>query len=192
MGRKAHFNKTEIIDAALQIIAEEGLKALTMQSIAEKIQAPIGSIYHRFHSRDELLAELWINIAKPFQEDFLATLNNNGLQAALFTLQWVRTYPKESHVLLLYRREELSSGDWPEDFKQKVADLSSQLDDGIHSFIKRFFGRVTKNNIQRTVFALIDVPFAAVKRSLQDDEVPTPLLDKLVRETYITIMGRDD
>jgi len=192
MGRKAHFNKADIIDAALKIIAEEGLKALTMQSIAEKIQAPIGSIYHRFPSRDEILAELWINIAKPFQEGFLAALNNNGLQATLYTLQWVRTYPKESHVLLLYRREELSSGDWPEDFKQKIADLSRELDEGILSFIKRSFGRVTKDNLQRTVFALIDVPFAAVKRSLQNDEVPTPLLDKLIRETYITIMGRDD
>ena len=95
-------------------------------------------------------------------------------------------------MLLLYRREELSSGDWPEDFKQKVADLSRELDEGIRSFAKRSFGRVTKDNLQRTVFALIDVPFTAVKRSLQNDEVPTPLLDKLVRETYITIMGRDD
>lgn len=192
MGRKAHFDKAEIIAAALGIIAQEGLKALTMQSIAERIKVPIGSIYHRFPSRDALLGELWINIAKQFQEGFLASLNSSGLQGALYTIQWVRTYPKEGQVLLLYRREELSSGNWPEDFKEEVAGLSRELDEGIRSFVKEYFGRVTRDNLERTIFALVDVPFAAVRRSIQKNEMPSRALDKLVRETYETIMGRDD
>ena len=192
MGRKAHFNKNEIIDAALNIISREGIKALTMQSLAERIQAPIGSIYHRFPSRDELLAELWIKITKSFQEGFLAALNNSGQKAALYTLQWVRTNPQEGQLLLLYRREEFSAGNWPEEFRQKIADLSRELDDGIRSFTKRTLGRLNRENLQRAVFALIDVPFAAVSRSLQNGESPPRQLNNLVRETYTTIIGRKE
>jgi len=192
MGRKSYFDRNEIIDAALDIISREGLKALTMQSLAQKIHAPVGSIYHRFSSRDELLAALWLKIVKSFQEGFLADLNTDGQQAALYTIKWVRANPKEAHILHLYRREELSSGTWPEEFKQKVADLSRELDDGIRTFVKKRFGRVTKDALERTVFAIIDVPFAAASRSIQNEAAPSRLLDSLVKETYITLLGRNN
>jgi AcrR family transcriptional regulator len=62
MGRKAHFKRDEFIDAAMRMVAEKGPSALTVSALASGMKAAIGSVYHRFPSRDVLLAQLWIRI----------------------------------------------------------------------------------------------------------------------------------
>ena len=45
-----------------------GLVAATMAAVAASLDAPIGSLYHRFNSKEELLARLWLRTAERFQE----------------------------------------------------------------------------------------------------------------------------
>lgn len=92
--------------------------------------------------------------------------------------------------MLLYRREELFSDPWPREIQGLAARLAHELDTAIIQFTRKLFGRVTKADIRRTTFALIDVPYAAVKRSLMVAEPPPPELDEFVAETYAVIMGR--
>jgi len=152
------------------------------------MKAPIGSIYHRFPSRDVLLAEVWIRVAEQFQREFLEVLAGDGLSASLHTVDWVRRYPNEGRLLLLYRREDLISGDWPEQLKDQVASLSRQLDTAIRSFAKGLYGHVTAETLRRTAFALVDVPLAAVRQHLQEGQSPPGIVDELVRETYLAVM----
>ncbi len=56
MGRKARFTKDDFIEAALNLIAAHGPAKVSMAAIAKEIKAPIGSVYHRFASREVLLA----------------------------------------------------------------------------------------------------------------------------------------
>ena len=177
------------MDAAMRMVAEKGPGALTVAALAKGMKAPIGSVYHRFPSRDVLLAEAWIRIVESFQRDFLETLAGDGLQAALNTIQWVREHPGEACILLVYRREELVSGLWPEHLKGQVAGLSRELDSGIRSFAKKQFGHAGKETLRRATFALVDVPLAAVRRHLQDGESPPAVIDEMVRETYLATMG---
>lgn len=114
MGRSAHFNNDQFVDAALKIAAEHGPAAVTIAGVAGEISAPVGSVYHRFRSRDVLLAEVWLKVVASFQEVFLTLLERDeGLEAALHTPHWVRLHPSEARILLLYRREELVAGEWP-------------------------------------------------------------------------------
>jgi len=78
MGRKAYFNSEEFIDSAIKIIAEEGLGALTIAGLATRVTAPVGSVYHRFPSRDALIAELWLNIIESFQSEWLKSFRRTG------------------------------------------------------------------------------------------------------------------
>lgn len=191
MGRKARFKKDQFIDAALKLAAERGPGAVTMASIAGQVNAPIGSVYHRFASREILLAELWLRLVESFQQGFLEALDQgDGLQAALHTLKWVRKHPNEGRVLLLYRREELTSGEWPDEIKERARQLTQKLDKGLRTFTRRLFGRVTKQSLIRITFALIDVPYAAVRRHLQAGKLPPAGVDELVRDTYLAILGR--
>jgi len=190
MGRKAYFKNEEFIDSAIQIIAEDGLGALTIAGLSTRVTAPIGSVYHRFPSRDALIAELWLNIIESFQNEWLKILQTDGLQATLFCMQWVRTHPSEARVMLLYRIDDLTSGEWPKDLKKRALLLSKELNDGIVSFTKKKFGNVTKEYTDRTLFAIHDAPMGILRRYLQENKIPPKSVADLIRETYEAVIEK--
>jgi AcrR family transcriptional regulator len=192
MGRNAQFKNEQFVDAALKIAAKYGPAAVTIAALAEEVGAPVGSVYHRFLSRDVLLAEVWLRVVVSFQEAFLAALEKgDGLEAALHTPRWVRQHSAEARILLLYRREELVAGAWPEEFKERVLAIKRQLNGGIRSYAARIFGKAGQEEINRTVFALIDVPYAAVLRYIRLGKKPPRPVDGYIMQTYFTIMRRE-
>ena len=189
MGRKARYDKEQFILGALKLLAKRGPAGVTINAVAEEIGAPIGSVYHRFVSRDVLLAELWLRVVESFQREFLSALEGgDGLEAALHTPRWVRKHPKEGRVLLLHRRDDFSRSEWPDDIKSQAANCAEELNAGIRSFVRKKFGRISKRNMERTVFVLIDVPHAAVRRYLEAGEVPPEIVDELIQDTYYAIL----
>jgi AcrR family transcriptional regulator len=190
MGRKAYFRNEEFIDAAIQIIAEEGLGALTIAGLSTRVTAPIGSVYHRFPSRDALVAELWLNIIESFQNEFLKILQEDGLQATLSCLQWVRNHQSEARVMLLYHIDDLTTGEWPQDLQKRARRLEKELQEGITAFTKKQFGRVTKENMDRAIFALHDAPIGILRRYLHENKIPPQSVADLIRETYEAIIEK--
>ena len=75
MPRPAKFNESSILKATAAIVASRGPAAATIWAISHAIGAPSGSIYHRFHTRDELLGRLWLNKAAFFQDRCNVALN---------------------------------------------------------------------------------------------------------------------
>lgn len=190
MGRNAHFTNDQFIDAALKIASGQGPAAVTIAAIAGEIGAPIGSVYHRFPSRDVLLAEVWLRIVSSFQESFLQFLERGaGLEAALHTPRWVRRHPSEARIILLYRQEELVTGNWPEELKAKALEIKRSLEGGIAGFTARTCGKSGRKEIDRAVFALIDIPYGAVIRHVREGRKPPKEIDDYIRQTYLTIMG---
>ena len=59
-GRKRVQKQTAILDAALELIAEEGLEGLTMQKLAKRLDYAVGALYRYFDSKESLLAALQI------------------------------------------------------------------------------------------------------------------------------------
>ena len=190
MGRKAYFNNEEFIKSAIKIIAEEGLSALTIAGLATRVTAPVGSVYHRFPSRDALVAELWLNIIESFQREWLKILQTDGLKAMLFCMDWVRNHPNEARVMLLYRIDDLTSGDWPEDLKKRAQKLSGELQEGVADFTKKQFGRVTKENIDRAFYAIHDAPMGILRRYMQNNQVPPRYVADFILETYKAVMKK--
>jgi len=190
MGRDAHFTNEQFIDAALKIASGQGPAGVTIAAIAGEIGAPIGSVYHRFPSRDVLLAEVWLRVVSSFQESFLQFLERGaGLEAALHTPRWVRRHPAEARIILLYRQEELVTGGWPEELKVKALELKRSLEGGIAGFTARTCGKSGRKEIDRAVFALIDMPYGAVIRHVREGRKPPKEIEDYIRQTYLTIMG---
>jgi AcrR family transcriptional regulator len=190
MGRKAYFTNEEFIDSAVQIIAEEGLGSLTIAGLSTRMTAPIGSVYHRFPSRDALIAELWLNIIESFQNEWLKILETDGLGATLFCLEWVRSHPNEARVMLLYRIDDLTSGEWPKDLQKRALRLARELREGIASFTKKQFGSVSKEYIDRTLFAIHDAPMGILRRYLHENEIPPKSITELIRKTYEAVIEK--
>lgn len=192
MGRNARFTNDQFVDAALRIAAGQGPAAVTIAAVAGDIGAPVGSIYHRFLSRDILLAEVCLKVVSSFQEEFLDLLEKDeGLEAALHTPRWVRKHPAEARIILLYRREEMVAGEWPEELKAKAFTAQRRLDAGIAGFTARTFGSAGRKEMDRAVFAMIDVPYGAVVRHIRQGRRPPKDIDDFIRQTYSAIMGRE-
>ncbi len=190
MGRKAKFQKSDFIDAALDLLAEQGIGSITIAAIAQKINAPIGSVYHRFTSREILMAELWVKLIESCQTGFIMELESgNGLNAALHTFKWVRKHPRKARVLLLYRREELISGDWPGSIKVRVEELKSEMNSSIALFTGKFFGKITRKNLSRVLYCLVQTPLGAARYYIQQEETIPDYYDQFIRETYQAVMG---
>ena len=189
MGRKARFTNDDFLGAALELLAEKGPGGVTIAAIAAGTGAPVGSVYHRFASREILMAELWVGLIESFQTGFLKELNKgNGRKAALYALKWIRKHPNKARVFLLYRREQLISGNWPKGIKDRVEKLVSELNEGLVGFTRRFLGRAGKQNLDRVVFCLIQIPTSAAKAYLEEGKPIPGYYDRFVRETYKALL----
>ncbi|MEU8801244.1 TetR/AcrR family transcriptional regulator [Spirillospora sp. NPDC048819] len=180
MGRPAKFSQDQILDAALAVTAEDGPAAATIAAIAERLGGPSGSLYHRFGSRDLLLASLWLRTVGRFQHGFVTALKEgDALAAALHTPRWCRLHMDEAAVLLLYRRRDLASA-WPAELSRDLEALNTRVSDALSSF--------TGVDRERLVFATVDVPYGAVRRHLLERRPPPPLVDELIASTCRVVL----
>ena len=193
MGRPARFDSDLILDAAARLIARDGAAAATATAVARELGAPSGSIYHRFPSRDVLVATLWTRAARRFQEGFLATLSLPDVieasdAAALYTPVWCRAHLDEACVLLLHRSRDLAAA-WPDELGGELDDLGRRLEDSIRSFARRRLGTARAAARERVALALIDIPYGAVHRHLVDRRPPPPAVDSMIVAASRTVLG---
>jgi AcrR family transcriptional regulator len=189
MARPA-FDHADFLDAALVLVAERGPGAATVAAVTERLSAPIGSFYHRFPSRDALLGELWLKTVLAFQQGIEAALAaGDGLAAALHTPIWARGHLNEGCLLLLYHRDDFVQGDWPEKLQQGVAAHTQRARISLENFARSAFGCAGPDELRRAQFVLAEVPVAAVRQHLRRREPPPPIVDDLIRATYLAIVG---
>jgi AcrR family transcriptional regulator len=194
MGRPAKFSEDQFLDATLHLVAEGGPGAATVAGLAGALEAPVGSIYHRFKSHDLLLARLWIRTVERFQQGYLRALaaddlDTAAMSAALHVVRWARDNVDEARVLLIYRREDLAAR-WPEELGEKVTALNRAVESALQDYARRRYGEISELTLQRVVFALVDVPYAAGRRFLLAGTAPPSLIDELVAGTCRCILGR--
>jgi AcrR family transcriptional regulator len=189
MGR-AQFDQAGFLAAARELIAERGLEAVTVDSVAERVGAPKGSFYYRFASRDALLGELWLKTVLAYQEGFVAAIEaGDGLKAALHTPAWARRNLDGARLLMLYSRHDFVHGPWPAELRLGVADQAERFEACLRKFAGHAFGRASRGEMRRATFVLAEVPIAAVKPHLERRERPPPLVDELITKTYRAIVG---
>jgi AcrR family transcriptional regulator len=189
MARPAKFTEVEILDAAATLVAGGGPASATVTAIAAAIGAPNGSIYHRFKTRDELLGRLWLGKAAVFQNNFVNALklrdpHQVGLAAALSLARTARADFAGARIMLLHRREDFLGDGWPAEMQIEANRLGRQVTDALADITMRLFGNRTAASRQAAAFAVLDVPFAAVRRHVAAGEVPPLQADKLIEIAF--------
>src|SRR5262245_12922273 len=193
MPRIPEYDADQIVTAAGRLIAAHGPGAATISAIARAVGAPTGSIYHRFPSRDVLLAQVWLRAATAFQAEFFRRLAGSppwraGLAAALYMAQRVRENPREARLLLVHRREDFVDRGWPAALTRQARALDRQIDDALGDFSRRLTGRTDARTVRIVAFAVVEAPFAAVRRHVATNEAPPPAVDDLIRVTYEAVL----
>lgn len=193
MARPAKFTTDEILDASRGLVIESGPAAMTMTAVAGRLSAPSGSLYHRFAGRDDLAAALWLRCVERFQDGYLAALGASrpldaALRAAQHVVAWSRTNSDDAQILLLLRSGDLLHRTWPDGLRNHNLDLQRRLSRGL-SNLESAFGATDDDARHRVRFAVVDVPYAAVRPSLLAGRTPPRSTDALVAETVSLVLG---
>jgi AcrR family transcriptional regulator len=120
-----------ILDAALEVFAEEGVAAASIERIRELSRASTGSIYHHFGSKEGIAGALYVACLADYQREFLHAVESQDrardfIEAGVRQhLAWVAAN-RERAIFLTTAREALTLADLAE-----LRELNS-----------RFFGRL--------------------------------------------------
>jgi AcrR family transcriptional regulator len=189
MGR-AKFSEEDFLKAGLAIVAERGVSGLTVASVSERLGSPTGSFYHRFASRDVLLGSLWLRAVLEFQTGIGIALDaGDGLRAALYTPAWARRHPDDARLLLLYDRKDFLQGEWPQELRQRVTEMTQRMEAGSRRWARVIFGKEGRDEVRLAQFLISELPVALVRQHLLRGEKPPPLVDRIVRATWRAVLA---
>jgi AcrR family transcriptional regulator len=181
MVPRALHSVDDILDAARTLVLERGVQSATVNAISKQSGAPVGSLYHRFGSRDELVAELWVRAVRRSQASFLSALRHPkpeeaGVGAALSIHDFVREHRADARLLVAFRREDLLHDVRSTRLIRTLQELNRPLEEAVTDLARRLFGRASRDAVEQTTLAVIDLPFGAIRRHLvADGEIPAAL-----------------
>jgi AcrR family transcriptional regulator len=184
MPRPAQYTVDELLDAAAALLAGDGPAAVSMSAVARAVGAPSGSLYHRFPTRAALCGELWLRTEERFHAGFAAALSTSEdpqarcVAAARFTVAWCRDHQAQAQVLLA-GADALCASDWPGDLitrRKRLHRKLRRLLDGLHS------------DADRVAAAVIDVPYAVVRRHLLARQPIPDSADAIVEECALALI----
>ncbi|MBA0046540.1 TetR/AcrR family transcriptional regulator [Mycobacteroides sp. LB1] len=193
MGRKPQYTADDILDAALSLVASGGPSAATAAAVGKVLGAPSGSVYHRFASRDELVARLWLRSITRYQDGILAALAmpdpDDALAATIdHAFDWTQQNRNEALLLLQYEKADLVAH-WPDTLAAELTSLNSRVRKALREYAERRFEAVTHELLDKMVFTLIDMPYAAIRRHLPDRGEPAPWLREFIHSSARNLLS---
>lgn len=192
MGRPEKFTEEVLLDAARELAAAGGLAGVTMSGTAAAAGAPSGSVYHRFPSRAHLLAQLWLRSVGRFLDGFTERLAGpdpveSCEAAARYVVRWSRRHRGEAVVLMQFRAAELVGEEWPDHVRDAAQASTARLQAAVDGLVGRFGDHPETR--RRVRHAVIEAPYALVRRALEEGGPITVLDEQLAAETARAVVG---
>jgi AcrR family transcriptional regulator len=185
MGRKSSFTAEAVYAAAGREVAQKG--RVTLQALSGETGLSMGSLYHRFQSREGLLAEAWLHAVRAFQAGFLQCLDSGapdaGLRAALETPRFCRAEPGLAIILAGCRQADFIGAHTPPHLAAALAGANTEVAAAVAHFAERM-----ERPLLACKLALIAYPLAAVRLFLPEQPVPESV-DAYVRNAYRAAMA---
>lgn len=170
-----------MLDAARGIVLAQGTAAATIDAIALASGAPVGSVYHRFASREALLAAVWMRAARRAQTGMLEAAASQGpgtaaeriVAAALATFDFAIGHAADAHLLVAVRREDLLGARVPASLAAQMEKVNAPVLRALRGLARDLHGRRADAAHMRLVaLAVVDLPHAAVRRALAAGHSP--------------------
>ena len=106
--------RSDILDAALRCFDRLGVTRTMIEDIRVESGASIGSIYHQFASKDEILAHLYSRAVSAYGAGLTESLRDHdqpeeGIRAAVrFHVEWIDSHRALARIMLHWDESELS------------------------------------------------------------------------------------
>ncbi|MBK8629489.1 MAG: helix-turn-helix transcriptional regulator [Sphingomonadales bacterium] len=149
-------------------MAKQG--AVTTSAVQEAAKLSTGSLYHRFGSREGLLAETWAFALLSFQPQFveaLAVPDKPVGEIAAVTPRFCREHRAQALILSCCNARQFMSEDTPHAIRLKIEEANQATGIALKEFAQR-----RGFDLDACRLALIAFPLAAVQQYLPDREVP--------------------
>lgn len=170
-----------ILDAARTLVLTDGPRAASVGAIAKAIGAPAGTLYHRFTNRDGILAAAWLRALGRFQSRALAADADTVLEAAVATavaaIDFLRAVPDDARLLVALRPGDLLDDEPDDDLRRTLAAQNAPLIDRLTTFARELYGSADARCTDAVARAIVDLPYAVVRRHANTDPIPDWLED---------------
>ncbi len=160
-----------ILDAARGLTLAGGPRAASVAAIAVASGAPVGTLYHRFGTRDGILAATWLRALTRFQELALAADAVHpdepvqaGVAMARAAIAFARAQPEDARLLLVVRRDDLLDHAIDPALQPRLAAMNAPLEAAVRRIARALAGRADARALEAVTRAVVDVPTAAVRR----------------------------
>jgi AcrR family transcriptional regulator len=161
-----------ILDVSRDLVLSGGARAVTVDRIVAASGAPKGSVYHRFSTVSDLLAAMWLRGVRRSQARFLEPLKAGGnpmdvaVAAGLAICDFASEEPADARLLAALRREDLVGEVTDPELVSALQQVNRDLHEAVKALARRLYGRATRDAIERTTCAVIDLPQGAIRRHL--------------------------
>lgn len=160
-----------MLDATRDLLLESGTRAATIEAIAAASGAPIGTIYHRFGSRESLLTRLWMRAVYRSQASFVVAMEHPDPQeaavaAALSLFDFCDQHPADARLLASFGREDLIGITPDGPLAEELAELNRPVERAVVALAKRLYGTRSRRALDRTLLVVFDLPYGASRRLL--------------------------
>src|SRR5215211_2640608 len=160
-----------MLDAARDLMLQDGAGAATVEAIADASGAPTGSIYHRFGSREALITRLWMRAVYRSQASFIAAMEqpeakDAAVAAALSIFDFCQEHPADAQLLASFGREELVGVTPAGPLADELKELNRPVERAVVDLAKRLYDNRSRPALDRTLLAVFDLPYGATRRLL--------------------------
>jgi AcrR family transcriptional regulator len=160
-----------MLDAARELLLEGGARATTSEAIAEASGAPVGSIYHRFGSLENLVGRLWMRAVYRSQASFVAAAElpdatEAAVAAALSIFDFCLEHPADARLLASFGKRDLIGAAPNGPIAEELAMLNRPVERTVAAIAKRLYGTRSSSACNRVMLAVFDLPYGALHRHL--------------------------
>lgn len=182
MARPATHDPGAILDAARTLVLEGGPRGAGVAAIAGASGAPVGTLYHRFGTRDALLAAVWLRALTRFRDDYLAAgraeddavgdpVRAAGAMAAS-VVAFARRWPDDAQLLMRTTLADLLDAPPAAAVLAAQEAVNAPLDAALRELARRLYGRATARHVDRVRLAVVDLPAGALRRWARRGDAP--------------------
>lgn len=165
-----------ILDATRALVLAEGPRAASVAAIAKVSGAPAGTLYHRFGNRNGVLTAAWLRALERFQSRALAATGENAIEAAVgmgvAAVDFARSVPDDARLLLTIRPRDLLDGAPDPEFTATLAAMNAPLIERLRELARAIYGKDDERSMDAMSRAVVDLPYAVVRRHANDAELP--------------------
>ncbi|MCU1360917.1 MAG: TetR family transcriptional regulator [Ilumatobacteraceae bacterium] len=192
MPQPTLFTADTILDAALDVVADDGVGALSMSSVARRLGAPNGSMYHRFPTCGAMAGSLWLRTQERFQADFFAGLDHPDAmtaarRAAANVVAFSHDHRADALLMMRYRADDLMRTEWTDEQRLHHRRLRRRMSAAVTG-LQRSFGLDDRDSLRRITFAVIDVPYSAARAAIVSVRLPDAAAARLIDETVVALL----